>query len=50
MLHISCSGTLKISLCQGKFRFFFSQMQENKDGGMTIFITVARFSFTNKRK
>lgn len=41
---------IKICLCQGKFRKKNFQMQENKDGCMTIFIIVAMFNFITNRR
>jgi hypothetical protein len=41
---------IKNCLCPDKFgKKKVCQMQENEDGGMPIFITVARLNFTNKR-
>lgn len=49
MLRISSSGTLKTVCVQINLEKKVCQMQENEDGGMPIFITVARLNFTNKR-
>ena len=49
MLHISCSGALKICLCQDKFRKKIVKCKKTRMGAWLILTSVARFNFTNKR-